>query len=198
MDNEIWKKIPNHPEYEASSLGRVRSLNRIIKRKNRWGVDTEFTLVGRILRLKNSLNNSGYASIKMGAGKSKMLHRIICSAFHGEPKKGQVCNHKNRIRTDNRAENLEWMTYSENTVYSRRFFNTTGKSKNYEWAKSIIKEIGNGARVVACAKKHAVSRHTVSRILNGRMYPDNNYPEIAELRKKHPYKQRRGPIPALF
>ena len=83
--------------YEVSNLGNVR--NKITKQL-----------------LKGSLNTYGYhqftASIT-GKYKTVSTHRIIMNSFYGENKNLQV-NHINGIKTDNRLENLEWVTNKEN------------------------------------------------------------------------------------
>lgn len=42
------------------------------------------------------------------------LHQLICRAFHGPPKPGQVVLHKDNDRTNNRPSNLKWGTQAEN------------------------------------------------------------------------------------
>jgi hypothetical protein len=42
------------------------------------------------------------------------LHRLVLSTFVGPPKPGQEVNHINAVKTDNRVENLEWVTHAEN------------------------------------------------------------------------------------
>ena len=100
---EIFKPIPGYEGlYEISNLGRVKSL----KFSNE-----------RIL--KPCLNNIGYPRVgllKGGAQKNKFIHRLVLLAFIGESEL-QV-NHINGIKTDNRLENLEYCTASENIRHS--------------------------------------------------------------------------------
>ena len=48
-------------------------------------------------------------------GKTYALHRLLCGAFHGPPPTPEhEVDHRNRNRSDNRAENLRWATKAEN------------------------------------------------------------------------------------
>jgi len=101
---EIWKDIPEYEGlYQASSLGRVKSL---------WfGKD-------KILKLHNNAWG-GYMRValrKEGEKKNFSVHRIIMLAFIGES--DLQVNHKNGLKADNRLDNLEYCTQSENTTHA--------------------------------------------------------------------------------
>ena len=100
---EHWKPIPNHKQYEVYDLGRIHSL----KRTNNITMKQE--------------NANGYHRItfsKNGKPKRFLVHRLVLSLFHRPPKLKEQCNHKNGIRNDNKLSNLEWLTASENQLYS--------------------------------------------------------------------------------
>ena len=117
MTIEIWKPIPDFPGYEASSFGRIRSIDRIYKLP---GGGTRF-LKGKILMLKT--DSEGYVRAVLRVNNSRkyiMVHRLVAYAFLGK-QEGMEINHINFIRGDNRLENLEWVTHKKNCKWSAKY-----------------------------------------------------------------------------
>ena len=76
--------------------------------------------------LSVSVSQDGYSVVglcKDGKCKPYRLHRLIASAFIPNKENKPQINHKNSIRTDNRIENLEWVTASENNVHAYKIGN---------------------------------------------------------------------------
>ena len=129
---EIWKEIPGWEGfYEASNLGNVRSLPRIIMRPN----GRPLTVKGRVL--KQATNRNGYKAVVLcrhGIMKTIKVHRLIAAAFIQNPLEHSIVNHKNEVKSDNRADNLEWCTYTYNMKYgtapSRRSRSLSTAMKN--------------------------------------------------------------------
>jgi hypothetical protein len=113
---EIWKDIKGFEAiYQISNLGRVKSLKRSITHSY-WG---KVNLSERIK--KAFIDRCGYYSVmlhKESVKKSFSVHRLVALAFIPNENKKLDVNHKNGIKTDNRLENLEWMTRSENVIHS--------------------------------------------------------------------------------
>jgi len=101
---EIWKPVKGYENlYEVSNLGRVKSIRNGDK------------------ILKTYLSTYGYVKVNLyAAKKSKIhfLHRVIALAFIENPEAKPIINHKNGIKHDNSLENIEWVTYSENSLHA--------------------------------------------------------------------------------
>ena len=110
---ETWKDIKGYEGlYQVSNIGRVKSLERETFRKD----GKKLPLKERILKLRP--NKDGYLRVQLcnGSGKTKnfFVHRLVCEAFHENPKNKPCVNHINEDKSDNRACNLEWCTHKEN------------------------------------------------------------------------------------
>ena len=109
---EKWKRISGFPGYWISSIGRIKTKsNKIYEPKTaRYSkvtlIDSEFNI------------------------KTIAVHRLVAIAFIPNPKNKPQVNHKNGIKTDNRVENLEWVTAQENILHGYK----AGLLKPTRWA----------------------------------------------------------------
>lgn len=101
--------IKNFPGYYVTDSGDVYS-RRAYNNPN-----------GRIKRLKPLKAKDGYEKIclwRNGVQSTYQIHRLVAMAFIKNPNNKSEVNHKNGIRNDNRAENLEWITHRDNIIHS--------------------------------------------------------------------------------
>lgn len=117
----------------------------------------------RFYKLKPYKNRYGYLIVTIRR-KTYILHRLIAQAFIPNPNNKPQVNHKNGIKTDNRVENLEWVTQTENVKHS---FNCLGRKsgmfgkigKNSPYSK-IVLQIKNGIIINEFWGTHEAERLT--------------------------------------
>lgn len=116
--NEIWKDVPLYKGfYQISSLGRVKSVQRLSFNGNSWFVQKE-----KIMKPQKTKN--GYLQIcfcQFGVSEPFYVHRIVAEAFIKRKHKKEIqVNHKDGNKENNSVENLEWTTPSKNMKHSYR------------------------------------------------------------------------------
>ncbi len=119
-NQEIWKAIQEYEGlYEVSNLGNIKSCryNKIMSKcMNKW--------YDKVILHKNKVV------------RTFPTHRIVAQAFISNPENKPVINHKNWIRNDNRIDNLEWCTVSENKLHSIYVLWYKNSEKQIEGAKN--------------------------------------------------------------
>lgn len=103
--SEIWKDIKRYKGfYQVSSLGRIKSLSRRVRKYNGYKINKE-----RIL--KDTKHSIGYRQVtlcKKGVTKTFLVHRLVADAFVDNPLKLSQVNHRDTNKTNNIWVNLEW------------------------------------------------------------------------------------------
>ena len=109
---EIWKDIPNYEGlYQASNLGRIRSLDHKVMKKSLSGELIVRQYKGKIL--KGWVQNTGYLTVSL-SNKKYSVHRLIATTFLEQEKGKNIVNHIDGNKLNNRVDNLEWCDYKHN------------------------------------------------------------------------------------
>lgn len=115
---EEWRAIEGYEGlYEVSDQGRVRSMDRMVP--CRWGG----TMMRRGVARNGSKAPNGYLRVDLyrdGVVKYHAIHRLVANAFCEVVGSAETVNHKNGLKRDNRAVNLEWTSQSENSRHAIR------------------------------------------------------------------------------
>ena len=171
MKTEIWKDIPGYEgEYQASTMGRIKSLKRKTYSKN-WSTGKPFarTIPERILRPGRFCKAGHVSVILRRGGNGKPVHRLIMKTFRGEAPDGMEVLHRNGDPTDNRLSNLRYGTRTENIldVYHQ---GGCWRKLSIEDVYAIRFGLHCGIRGAELAAMYYVSQHTISAIKHRRTY----------------------------
>ena len=144
---EEWKKIDDYENYEISNLGFIRSFN-----------------YGRIKILITDEQKNGYLRIGLWENNKKkkfLIHRLVATAFIPNPENKSQVNHIDGNKKNNRLENLEWNTSSENIIHAYKTGLNTGPPKKtvsqYDMNMNFIKEFSSIVEVERELKIYHIS-----------------------------------------
>ena len=148
--SEDWKPVKGYEGlYEVSDTGRVRSLPRTIIRKN--GRPIHFPAK----EMSERMTRGGYIQVKLSKGgksSTRFVHRLVADAFISNPRKLPQVNHKNEVKTDNRAVNLEWCDNAYNHNYGTINERTSATRARMGDSRIIVHAESNGVKIYRTAK----------------------------------------------
>lgn len=147
---EIWKDIPGYEGlYQASSLGRIRSLDR-----EKWNGYCLYLNKGRVM--KQSVINSGREVVSLCVNskvKRMLVYRLVAMAFIPNPNNYPQVNHIDGNPRNNRADNLEWCNQSGNEIHKLYTLGHTNSSLLYPPKKVIRVQDGTVFRSLSEASR---------------------------------------------
>jgi hypothetical protein len=100
---EVWTIVPSYPQYFVSNLGRVKRNDKIIRQK--ISGNREYFMVGLC---------------KDGVQKTVTVHSLVALCFIGERVGSMVINHIDMDKSNNKSDNLEYITQLENLRHARK------------------------------------------------------------------------------
>ncbi len=146
---EVWKDIPKYEGiYQASNLGRIKSLARQDRRGHGWPTKI----------LKPDATRNGYLQVLLsrdGVITKKYVHHLILEVFVGPCPPGKQRNHINGDKADNSIGNLEYCTGSENHFHSYRVLGKQAAKGSKQGGAKLNEE-----QVQAIRRLHAAKQAT--------------------------------------
>jgi hypothetical protein len=180
LDGEEWRDAPGwEGVYEVSNLGRIR--RSVLAKPGKGSVP------GMILSLSGRIDTNGYQITQFYRNQKRTtvkVHSLVAGAFLGPRPPWIQVNHKNGVKTDNRLENLEYVTGVENVRHAVRTGLVDPKKLSAaqrkacrarakltaENVREIRRRAAEGETRVSLATEFGIHRMTVGEIVRGEIW----------------------------
>lgn len=178
---EIWKDIKGYEGFfMVSNLGRVKRVPRISI--NKWS--TETFLKEKILN--PTLSYKGYPTVTLRKEKNKdhktfFVHRLVANHFLGNPENKQQINHIDGNKKNNKVDNLEFCTQSENIKHAYKIGLINKKLKSQKFFKPITqytldgKAIRDWESITSTSETLGISTTCICACVRGRQKTSGGY-----------------------
>jgi hypothetical protein len=137
-------------------------------------MNIEVTKEGKILcngKERKLENRNGYLRVGINR-KNYSVHRLVAEKYIPNPFNKPFVNHKNGLKSDNRIDNLEWVTQEENIIHSALVLGNTHKRK-FSWkeiSEIRSKYIPNEYSIAKLAKEYNTHSRSIQLIINNKTY----------------------------
>lgn len=174
---EIWRYIPSYEHfYEVSNFGRVRSVERVVMRK-----DGRFMHCDSVILKPFKGNTCNYLSVQLSINNKPqkfMIHRLVACTFLGLSNNSDLeVNHKDGNTFNNKLNNLEIVTHQQNIDHSVRNNLKNDYGENSSNAKLTNAEADNircmwkkGVKQKDIAELYGVCKQTICNIVHNKRY----------------------------
>lgn len=177
---EEWADIDGYEGiYQVSSLGNVRSLDRVISSGARRKGQLIKLQKGPKAKRKAGKDRDAYLQVTLAKNwkqKTFLIHRLVAAAFLPAVEGKDVVNHINGDKTDNRLENLEWCTYKENMEHASgtglmSFGDDHHTAKlTASKARAIRSLHSEGRTYASLSREYGVSPKSIMNVVNNRTW----------------------------
>lgn len=169
---EIFKMVENYPAYRVSNFGKIQT---------RWqmgGYYNGYEVEDKWKDLIPYKEPKGYLSVSLSNGKDKpkrfRVHSIVANAFLIKESEDLIVRHLDSDPTNNNITNLKWGTYLENEndkISNGTWDKRCGGAKLTPKKIDEIRELAEkGEKHEPISKKYNISRSTVTRIINKKIW----------------------------
>ena len=176
--NEEWRDIPNYEGlYQVSNLGRVKSLE-----KQTWNHQCYVTRKPRIL--KQFFDSKKYPQVRLCNNDNQptfKVHKLVAMTWLNNPHNKPQIDHINTIKTDNRVENLHFVTGIENNNNPLTKQHRLEGLKKHNKSIPIVQVTLDGHYIktwksaVEVEKETGIKRSSISSVLRGKYHHAGGY-----------------------
>ena len=189
IEKEAWKDIKGYEEcYQVSNLGRVRSLDRTVESFNQFGNCVK-QYKGRVLKTSLRKEYPRVILSKNNHSNHQSVHRLVATHFIENAKNLEQVNHIDCDKTNNRVDNLEWVSHLQNAQHAVRSgcYNRGSAHSQSRIDSEHVPDILNlyfvdGLYQEDIGSKYDVSQSVISRIIRGESWHFSESPNLIELR----------------
>ena len=139
---EIWKVYSNNTNYEISNMGRIRRATDGKPAKGNW-INPRARKYYILSQFLGERYSTKLLTTTEGKKLSCSIHRAVLETFSGPCPEGKECNHKDGNKTNNKLDNLEWVTPSENQKHAYK----TGLQPAIDERKTTKGELNRHAKL---------------------------------------------------